>query len=243
MAQEKTKRHILNIFTIEGMTTCRNEILNAYFEDIRSIGAVTKNEEKDLISKAQNGDLASEHKIICSYLRFVVSVAKKYQNQGLELSDLISEGNFGLINAVRKFDLNRENSFISYAVFFIQKAIIDAIIERGKVVRMHSKQRGLEFQQSSLDTPMDEESGTTFGDTLVGDYLRPDDFVEKESHEVMANALLSKLSERDQKIVRMLFGIGCQEKSMWDVADIFNLTEERVRQIREKALKTMRAAV
>lgn len=123
-------------FKIPKSITSRNDLINAYFRDIRNIPILTEEEEQELLLKAQDGDNEAVNKLIESNLRFVVSIAKQYQGRGLELIDLISEGNFGLIEAIKSFDQSRNVRFLSYAIWWIKQCIGNAIVKYGKTVKL-----------------------------------------------------------------------------------------------------------
>ena len=202
-------------------------------------------------------------------LRFVVSVAKQYQHQGLTLTDLIDEGNIGLVKAAEKFDETRGFKFISYAVWWIRQSILQAIAEQSRIVRLPLNQSGAlskinqeinRFEQihqrrpsvtelaeltqiadshhMSIDAPFGEDDDNSMADMLSsGDDSRTDKQVDYESlTSDLENVLRSVLKDRELKIVRECFGIGCQERGLEEIGAEMGLTRERVRQIREKSI-------
>ena len=238
---------------------------------------------EDLITVAiKRGDRKALEKLTRANLRFVVSVAKQYQNQGLSLPDLINEGNLGLIKAAEKFDETRGFKFISYAVWWIRQSILQALAEQSRIVRLPLNQVGSlnkiskafsKFEQENerrpspeelaeeLDIPVDKISDTL---KVSGRHISVDaPFVEGEDNSLLdvlvnddapiadrslMNESLSKeidralatLTERECEIIKMFFGIGCQEMTLEEIGDKFGLTRERVRQIKEKAIRRLR---
>ena len=241
-------------------------------------------EEVELAQRIKKGDHAALEKLTRANLRFVVSVAKQYQNQGLSLPDLINEGNLGLIKAAEKFDETRGFKFISYAVWWIRQSILQALAEQSRIVRLPLNQVGSlnkiskalsKFEQENerrpspeelaeeLDIPVDKISDTL---KVSGRHISVDaPFVEGEDNSLLdvlvnddspiadrslINESLSKeidralkqLTPRESEIIKMFFGIGCQEMTLEEIGDKFGLTRERVRQIKEKAIRRLRTA-
>ena len=239
-------------------------------------------EEVELAQRIRKGDRVALEKLTRANLRFVVSVAKQYQNQGLSLPDLINEGNLGLIKAAEKFDETRGFKFISYAVWWIRQSILQALAEQSRIVRLPLNQVGSlnkiskalsKFEQENerrpspdelaeqLDIPVDKISDTlkvsgrhisvdapfvegednTLLDVIVNDDSpMADKSLVNESLSREIDRALSTLSEREKQIVEMFFGINHQEMTLEEIGDKFNLTRERVRQIKEKAIRRLR---
>jgi len=243
---------------------------------------ITVEEEVELAQRIKKGDQAALEKLTRANLRFVVSVAKQYQNQGLSLPDLINEGNLGLIKAAEKFDETRGFKFISYAVWWIRQSILQALAEQSRIVRLPLNQVGSlnkinkafsKFEQEHERKPSPEELAESLelpaekvADTLrvSGRHISVDaPFVEGEDNSLLdvlinndsPNAdralmmeslakeierALATLTERESDIIRMFFGIGCQEMTLEEIGERFGLTRERVRQIKEKAIRRLR---
>ncbi len=243
---------------------------------------VTVEEEVVLAQRIRKGDLGALEKLTRANLRFVVSVAKQYQNQGLSLPDLINEGNLGLIKAAEKFDETRGFKFISYAVWWIRQSILQALAEQSRIVRLPLNQVGSlnkiskaysRFEQEnerrpsmdeladeldmpvekisdtmkvsgrhvSVDAPFVEGEENSLLDVLVNeDSPMADKTLVNESLAREIDRALSTLSEREKDIIQMFFGIGRQEMTLEEIGDEFNLTRERVRQIKEKAIRRLR---
>ena len=256
--------------------------LDKYLVDISREKLISTDEEVELAQKIHKGDQRALNKLVRANLRFVVSVAKQYQNQGLSLNDLVNEGNIGLVKAAQKFDETRGFKFISYAVWWIRQSILQAISEQSRIVRMPLNQVGFQsklskaivnFEQEnerrpsvqeladiletdeekvrealgtngkkvSVDAPFqDEESGSLID--IMTDETAPatDNKMERESLSKDLDAALGTLSDRERQVQKMLFGIGCNEMTADEGANTLSLTRERVRQIKERALKRLR---
>ena len=236
----------------------------------------------ELAQRIRHGDQAALERLVKANLRFVVSVAKQYQNQGMSLNDLIDEGNIGLMKAAQKFDETRGFKFISYAVWWIRQSILQAISEQSRIVRMPLNQVGLqakigrattEFEQLyqrrpsaeelaelldtdldrikdslnaggkkvSVDAPFQDDETNSMIDIMTDEGAPgTDNSMERESLSTDIDTALQVLSERECSVVKMLFGIGRTEMTAEEVATTLNLTRERVRQIKERALRRLR---
>ena len=266
----------------KSITNRESASLDKYLQEIGREELITVEEEVDLAQRIRNGDRIALEKLTRANLRFVVSVAKQYQNQGLSLPDLINEGNLGLIKAAEKFDETRGFKFISYAVWWIRQSILQALAEQSRIVRLPLNQVGSlnkinkafsKFEQENARKPSAEELAEQLelpvdkvSDTLKisGRHVSVDaPFVEGEDNcliDVMVNddapnadrglineslakeidRALSTLTERESDIVKKFFGIGVSEMTLEEIGDEFGLTRERVRQIKEKAIRRLR---
>ena len=263
----------------KSITNRESESLEKYLQEIGHEELLSTDEEVELAQRIKKGDRKALEKLTKANLRFVVSVAKQYQNQGLSLSDLINEGNLGLIKAAEKFDETRGFKFISYAVWWIRQSILQAIAEQSRIVRLPLNQSGAlskinqeinRFEQihqrrpsvtelaeltqideakieqtakadshhMSIDAPFGEDDDNSMADLLSsGDDSRTDKQVDYESlTNDLESVLRSVLKDRELKIVRECFGIGCQERGLEEIGAEMGLTRERVRQIREKSI-------
>ena len=268
---------------ISKQITDRGSGLDRYLSDIAKEELLTAEEEVELAQRIKAGDQVALDKLVRANLRFVVSVAKQYQNQGLALPDLINEGNIGLIKAAKRFDETRGFKFISYAVWWIRQSILQAIAENSRIVRLPSNQLGvlnkikkeisrLEQQlerppseaeiSEHLDMPIDkiksilENSGRHISidaplasdeDTNYIDVMPNEDTPDTDEgllHESLSTEIersLSTLGDTERGVLKMVYGIGYPHPlSLDEIAIKFNLTRERVRQIKEKALKRLR---
>ena len=256
--------------------------LDKYLLEISREERVSPEEEVELAQRIRKGDHNALEKLVCANLRFVVTVAKQYQNQGLSLADLINEGNIGLIKAAAKFDETRGFKFISYAVWWIRQSILQALAEQSYLVHKPMNQVGLVnkiskaialFEQGNerrpsaheleemLDVPAEkiDEALLTSGHSVSMDApfvdgednslldVIPNDDSPMADNGLMAESLskdldraLATLTDRERDIVRMFFGIGCREMTLEEIADKFGLTRERVRQIKERAIRRLR---
>lgn len=267
----------------KSITNRESASLDKYLQEIGREELITAEEEVILAKKIKDGDQTALEKLTRANLRFVVSVAKQYQNQGLSLPDLINEGNLGLIKAARRFDETRGFKFISYAVWWIRQSILQALAEQSRIVRLPLNQVGslnkinkayskLEQQYERepsaeelaeiLDLPIDKVSDTmkvsgrhvsmdapfangeesSLLDVLVNfDSPKADTGLMNESLSREIDRALSTLTERERDVVKLFFGIGIAHAlTLEEIGDKFDLTRERVRQIKEKAIRRLR---
>ncbi len=267
----------------KSITNRESASLDKYLQEIGREELITAEEEVVLAKKIKDGDQDALEKLTRANLRFVVSVAKQYQNQGLSLPDLINEGNLGLIKAARRFDETRGFKFISYAVWWIRQSILQALAEQSRIVRLPLNQVGSlnkinkayskleqEFEREPsaeeiatiLDLPIDKVSDTmkvsgrhvsmdapfangeesSLLDVLVNhDSLKADNGLMMESLSKEIDRALSTLTERERDVVKLFFGIGLNHGlTLEEIGDKFDLTRERVRQIKEKAIRRLR---
>ena len=262
--------------------TVRNDTLDKYLQEISREPLVNVDEEVELAQRIRQGDRVALERLVKANLRFVVSVAKQYQNQGLSLPDIINEGNLGLIKAAEKFDETRGFKFISYAVWWIRQSILQALAEQSRIVRLPLNQVGSlnkinkafsKFEQEnerrpspeelseeldiqpekiadtlrvsgrhvSMDAPFADGEENSLLDVLVNtDSPNADRALINESLSTEVERVLSTLGDRERDIIRYFFGIGVQELTLEEIGERFGLTRERVRQIKEKAIRRLR---
>ncbi len=266
----------------KSITNRESASLDKYLQEIGKEELITVEEEVELAQRIKKGDQAALEKLTRANLRFVVSVAKQYQNQGLSLPDLINEGNLGLIKAAEKFDETRGFKFISYAVWWIRQSILQALAEQSRIVRLPLNQVGSlnkinkaysKFEQEherrpspeelaeqlelpadkvadtlrvsgwhvSVDAPFVDGEDNSLLDVLINnDSPNADRVLIDESLSREIDRSLTTLTEREADIIRMFFGIACQEMTLEEIGERFGLTRERVRQIKEKAIRRLR---
>lgn len=264
--------------------TNRDPLLNRYLQEIGREELLTVDEEVELAQRIRQGDQSAVDRLVRANLRFVVSVAKQYQNQGLDLMDLISEGNVGLQKAAQKFDETRGFKFISYAVWWIRQSILQALAEQSRIVRLPLNQVGsinkirkvfnkfeqenmrapsidelakeldvapekiaetmkVSGRQVSVDAPFQEGEDNSLLDVLTNNDLPATDAeLNRDSLTTEVERALLQLHERERQILKLFFGIGCQEMTLEEIGDKFDLTRERVRQIKEKAIRRLKAS-
>ena len=257
--------------------------VDKYLHEISKEDLLTAEQEVELARRIRKGDEAALEKLIRSNLRFVVSVAKQYQNQGLSLPDLINEGNLGLIKAARRFDETRGFKFISYAVWWIRQSILQALAEQARIVRLplnkigsinkinralaeleqrHEREPSIqeisktlelapeEIKEAlknstkplSMDAPLNEEEEDSMYDIMESnENPPPDENLINESLNREIERALSSLTEREAKIIRLYYGLGNKHPfTLEEIGEKINLTRERVRQIKEKAIKRLK---
>lgn len=266
----------------KSITNRESASLDKYLQEIGHEELLTTDEEVELAQRIRKGDKRALERLTKANLRFVVSVAKQYQNQGLSLPDLINEGNVGLIKAAEKFDETRGFKFISYAVWWIRQSILQAIAEQSRLVRLPLNQVGSvnkitrelnKFEQEherkpsvdeiaervdlpedkiadamkansrhvSMNAPIADGEDSSMIDFLSGDSSNTDRELAIESLKAEVSRILKLLTDKEQKVLRAFFGIdGSPEMTLDEIGEKYNLTRERVRQIKEKALRRLR---
>jgi len=265
------------------ITTRDAKSLDSYLQEIGKIDLITADEEVELAIRIRKGDEVALEKLVNANLRFVVSAAKQYQNRGLKLSDLINEGNIGLVKAAKRFDETRGFKFISYAVWWIRQSILQAIAEQSRAVRLPLNKIGaiskiykiysvLEQQHErpptaeeiareldmstaqvksamknsgrhvSMDAPLREgESSNRYDVMKSEEKTSPDKGVMKESLLSDMDEVLETLPRKERDVVQLYFGIGERNPmSLVEIGELFDLTRERVRQIKEKGIRKLR---
>jgi RNA polymerase primary sigma factor len=268
---------------IKQVTNRETPSLDKYLHEIAKVDLISAEEEVELARKIKNGDEPALDLLIKANLRFVVSVSKQYQNQGLSLPDLINEGNLGLIKAAQRFDETRGFKFISYAVWWIRQSILQALAEQARIVRLPLNKIGyinkinrtfseleqkfereptiLEIAQAlelapkdvkdslrtsgrhiSMDAPLNHDDEVTMYDVLLTeDIPSPDRELLNESLRKEIERALATLTYREANIVKLYFGLnGKHPHTLEEIGETFNLTRERVRQIKEKAIKRLK---
>jgi RNA polymerase primary sigma factor len=268
---------------VKQFTNRESQSLDKYLQDIGKVDLLTPEEEIELAVRIKKGDQSAMEKLTKANLRFVVSVAKQYQNQGLSLGDLINEGNLGLIKSVRRFDETRGFKFISYAVWWIRQSILQALAEQSRIVRLPLNRVGalnkigktysnlkqeferepsaeemaealemdvseisdamkLSSKQVSVDAPFSLGEENSLLDVIQDDQQpSPDNELISESLKTEVKSVLALLPEREAEVIRLYFGLdGEYPMTLEEIGEKFNLTRERVRQIKEKAIRRLR---
>ncbi len=267
----------------KSFTNRESATLEKYLQEIGRFDLIGADEEAELAIRVRNGDKTAFEKLTNSNLRFVVSVAKQYQNQGLSLPDLINEGNMGLMKAVQRFDETRGFKLISYAVWWIRQSIVYAIAEQSRIIRLPSNQLGimnkirketskqeqlldrepsneelseiLEYtidtiedaqrnssRHSSIDAPLVSGEDVSLMDFIINeDAPHTDVLLMQESLTREIERSLATLQPKESTIVKMFFGIGISHPwTLEEIGEKYDLTRERVRQIKEKAIRSLR---
>jgi RNA polymerase primary sigma factor len=266
----------------KSITNRETASLDKYLQEIGREDLITAEEEVELARRIRAGDQAALEKLTKANLRFVVSVAKQYQNQGLSLPDLINEGNLGLIKAARRFDETRGFKFISYAVWWIRQSILQALAEQSRIVRLPLNQVGSlnkikktssrleqQFQRLpsadeiadamevpehkidaalkistryiSMDAPLAQDDDTKFIDVFVNEDPSTDNGLMRESLAKEIERSLATLTDKERDVINLYYGIGMPHGlTLEEIGSKFNLTRERVRQIKEKAIRRLK---
>ena len=266
----------------KSITNRESASLEKYLQEIGHEELLTTEQEVELAQKIRKGDKKALERLCKANLRFVVSVAKQYQNQGLSLPDLINEGNLGLIKAAEKFDDTRGFKFISYAVWWIRQSILQAIAEQSRLVRLplnqvgsvtrimkeaykfeqeHERKPSINEMAERIDMPEDKiadamianshevsvdapfvngEEGSIVDSMTNPDSPTTDNELVKESLRTEVERMIKLLGDREQKVIKAFFGIGEPELTLEEIGVKYNLTRERVRQIKEKAIRRIR---
>ena len=266
-----------------GSVSRASQSLDKYLQEIGEVPLLTPDEEISLAQRIKQNDQDALEKLTKANLRFVVSVAKQYQNQGLSLGDLINEGNLGLIKAAKRFDETRGFKFISYAVWWIRQSILQALAEQSRVVRLPLNRVGAlnkigkaysaleqEFEREpsaseiaeqlemtdfevadtlkisgrhlSMDAPFSNSEDNRLLDVIQNDHQPPPDSdLMSESLKIEIERALATLTKREAEVVRLYFGLGQEHPlTLEEIGERFNLTRERIRQIKEVALRRLR---
>ena len=268
----------------KSITNRESASLDKYLQEISKEEMVSAEEEVELAQLIRKGDKKALERLTRANLRFVVSVAKQYQNQGLSLPDLINEGNLGLLKAAERFDETRGFKFISYAVWWIRQSILQAISEQSRIVRLPLNQVGSvnkinreisKFEQEnerrpsvreradnidlpqekiddamnisgrhlSVDAPFSDAEDGSLLDVLINEDIPPTDVsLVSESLKSEIQAALSVLNERERNVIEASYGLGMQELTLEEIGEKYGLSRERVRQIKEKAIRKLRAS-
>lgn len=265
------------------ITNRESQSLDKYLQEIGKVDLLTPDEEVDLAKRIRDGDQLALEKLTKANLRFVVSVAKQYQNQGLSLGDLINEGNLGLIKAAQRFDETRGFKFISYAVWWIRQSILQALAEQSRIVRLPLNRVGslnkisktfsaleqkferepspdeladvlevttaevvdtmkISGRHVSMDAPFVQGEENSLLDVLENDMdNKPDDGLMNDSLRREVQRALSTLTQREADVISLYFGLnGEHSMTLEEIGEKFSLTRERVRQIKEKAIRRLR---
>lgn len=280
----ETKLYMRQLKITKSITNRESASLEKYLQEIGKEEMISAEEEVELAQRIKKGDQKALERLTKANLRFVVSVAKQYQNQGLTLPDLINEGNLGLLKAAERFDETRGFKFISYAVWWIRQSILQAISEQSRIVRLPLNQVGSlnkinreinKFEQEnerrpslneiadkidlpqekideamsvnshhiSVDAPFADSEDSSLLDVLVNEDIPTTDMgLVNESLKSEIQAALSVLSERERKVIEASYGIEQPELTLEEIGEKFGLSRERVRQIKEKAIRKLRTS-
>ena len=215
-----------------------DSILNKYLDEIGREQLLTEEQEARLSARILQGDERALNRLIEANLRFVVVIARQYQGQGLSMEDLVSEGNLGLMKAARKFDATRGLRFVNYAVVFIRQQIEKAVRKESDEQRVESTRDG---QTRSVDAPLGSKANVSLLSVLVNaDSPQADQRVYNANLEDAIERSLQTLNERETTVINAFFGIGEERQTMVEIAERMSLKRERVRQIRDRAVRRLK---
>jgi len=242
--------------------------ISSYLKDIRKLKVMTPERERELASRMLSSDITEKEKkqiiqeLLEGNLRFVISVSKQYQNQGLDINDLIAEGNYGLLKAIENFDWSKNLRFISYAVWWIRQSILQSLNENSRTIRLpvnvvqelHKAKKELDKAGTALpdkfvnlpytidlDSPFNDEGDTLLDLITNPNATKPDSHLSSEQTiKDKLMSMLNVLDEREKVIIEDYFGLSGNTRTLEDIGNDFDLTKERVRQIKEKALRKLR---
>jgi RNA polymerase primary sigma factor len=252
----------------KSMIPINQDEINSYLKDIRKIKVMTPERERELSEKMMSEDVTEEEKneikkeLVEGNLRFVITVCKQYQNQGLDLPDLIAEGNYGLLKAIENFDWSKKLRFISYAVWWVRQSILQSLNENARTIRLpvnivqdlfkakkDLEANGIDLPEKfsnlpsviNLENPLNED-GDTLMDVLKNPNAEPADskLTTEQTLKDKLMSMLDVLDEREKIIIQDYFGLTGSTRTLEDIGTDFDLTKERVRQIKEKALRKLR---
>ena len=217
--------------------------VKTYYDELKKYKPISREKERKLLFKAKNGDLDAQNEILTSNLRFVFNVASRYKGQGAAISDLISEGNLGLVKAIQKFNPEKDVKFISYAVWWVRNSMQEFIKKRQVCLNIEKDEDTLNIPLTSNKIPDTEDEWVERKDAVLSD---EEDEAKRELHKnqrKIVNELLGILEGREKYIVEQYYGIGCKEKNLEEIGRELGITKERVRQIKLSCLNKLRSNI
>lgn len=217
--------------------------VKTYYDELKKYKPISREKERKLLFKAKNGDLDAQNEILTSNLRFVFNIASRYKGQGAAISDLISEGNLGLVKAIQKFNPERDVKFISYAVWWVRNSMQEFIKKRQACLNFEKDEDTLNIPLTSNKIPDTEDEWVERKDAVLSD---EEDEAKRELHKnqrKIVNELLGILEGREKYIVEQYYGIGCKEKNLEEIGKELGITKERVRQIKLSCLNKLRSNI
>lgn len=217
--------------------------VRTYYDELKKYKPISREKERKLLFKAKNGDLDAQNEILTSNLRFVFNIASRYKGQGAAISDLISEGNLGLVKAIQKFNPEKDVKFISYAVWWVRNSMQEFIKKRQVCLNIEKDEDTLNIPLTSNKIPDTEDEWVERKDAMLSD---EEDEAKRELHKnqrKIVNELLGILEGREKYIVEQYYGIGCKEKNLEEIGKELGITKERVRQIKLSCLNKLRSNI
>lgn len=218
--------------------------VKTYYDELKKYKPITREKEKELIRKAKNGDVNAQNEILTANLRFVFNVARRYKGKGATISDLISEGNLGLVKAIEKFNPEKDVKFISYAVWWIRNYMQEFIKKRQSILNIEKEEDSLNTLTVYNNFGYDEEDEQVMKkETVLSNEEEENEKTLHNSQKKVINKILSNLSERERFIIEHYYGIDHKEMNLEEIGKLLGITKERTRQIKEECLKKLRSNI
>ena len=227
-----------NLYVNDFSTTVRT-----YYDELKRYKPITRAKEKELLIKAKNGDLKAQNEILEANLRFVFNIASRYKGNGAAISDLISEGNMGLVKAIQKYDIDKNVKFISYAVWWIRSSMQEFLKKRQSALNIEKDEESLNSLVVSNGIKDEEDEDVYKKEIILSDEEEEERKELQKRQRKIVDKLLSKLSEREKFIVEEYYGINGKEKNLEELGNILKITKERVRQIKNAAFSKLRSDI
>lgn len=239
------KNNVCKLFNLMGNSYVNDfsTTVKTYYDELKRYKPITRSKERELLIKAKAGDLKAQNEILEANLRFVFNIASRYKGNGAPISDLISEGNLGLVKAIQKFDIDKNVKFISYAVWWVRSSMQEFIKRRQCSLNIEKDEDSLNGLVSSNGIKDEEDEDVYKMEVVLSDEEDEEKRELQKNQRKIVDKLLSKLSERERYIVEEYYGINGKEKNLEEIGKVLGLTKERVRQLKLSAMKKLRSEI
>lgn len=239
------KNNVCKLFNLMGNSYVNDfsTTVKTYYDELKRYKPITRSKERELLIKAKAGDLKAQNEILESNLRFVFNIASRYKGNGAPISDLISEGNLGLVKAIQKFDIDKNVKFISYAVWWVRSSMQEFIKRRQCSLNIEKDEDSLNGLVSSNGIKDEEDEDVYKMEVVLSDEEDEEKRELQKNQRKIVDKLLSKLSERERYIVEEYYGINGKEKNLEEIGKVLGLTKERIRQIKNHAFSKLRSDI